>query len=149
MQLTEHFSLEELIASEMASRLGINNTPPPSVCISLLILAQGLEEVRTLLISPIHVNSGYRSKQLNQVVGGSKTSDHIIGLAADIICPTFGKPLEICRAIAASNIPFKQVIHEFGHWCHISFALPHEEAKRELLTIASVATGYQEGLLTV
>lgn len=150
MQLTEHFSLEELIASHTAVRLGIDNTPPASLMPNLHVLAAGLERVRTALHGrPIHVNSGYRSLALNTKIGGAKHSRHIDGLAADLICPAFGSPLAVCRAIAAAGLKPDQVIHEFGQWCHVSFVAPGGAPRGELLTISSAASGYQVGLHSV
>ena len=147
MQLSEHFSLEELIASDTAARFGIDNTPPESLMPNLRALAQGLELVRTALGNlPIHINSGYRGLALNTKIGGAKTSRHMEGLAADIICPKFGSPLEVCRAIVAAQVKPDQVIHEFGKWCHVSFAAPGKAPRGELLTIASSARGYEPGL---
>ena len=74
---------------------------------------------------------------------------HTYGLAADILCPAFGPPLEVCRAIAKSTIPSDQIIHDFGRWCHIGFALAGHTARNELLTIASLARGYELGLRSV
>jgi len=123
MMLSEHFSLEELTASEVAARAGIDNTPSPEAMRNLLRLTEGLELVRAALRNnPINVTSGYRSPRLNQMVGGAKNSMHTQGLAADILCPSFSPPLEVCRAIAASGIPVHQIIHEFGRWCHVAFA---------------------------
>jgi zinc D-Ala-D-Ala carboxypeptidase len=146
MQLTPNFSFEELTASETAARDGIDNTPPDALMDNLLALANGLEKVRALLGNPIHVNSGYRCPALNAKVGGASNSRHMTGLAADIVCPQFGSPLDVCRAVANSGIAVDQVIHEFATWCHVSFAAPGTAPKHELLTIASAATGYQPGL---
>jgi hypothetical protein len=147
MQLTDHFSLEELIASETAARQGIDNAPPAALMPNLRALAAGLELVRTALGGrPIHINSGYRCKALNTRIGGAKLSRHMDGLAADILCPSFGTPLEVCRAIVAAGVKPDQVIHEFGKWCHVSFAAPGAQPRGELLTIASAARGYEVGL---
>lgn len=147
MQLTEHFSLEELIASQTAARAGIDNTPSAAIVANLRVLAQGLEHVRAALGGkPIHVSSGYRSEALNRAVGGAGKSAHMLGLAADIICPQFGSPLEVCRAIVAAGVKTDQIIHEFGHWCHVAFAAANEVARGDLLTIASAARGYEHGL---
>lgn len=147
MQLTDHFSLEELIASETAARSGIDNTPPAELMSNLIALAKGLERVRAALGGrPIHINSGYRSPALNAAVGGAKKSRHMEGLAADILCPQFGRPLEVCRAIVAAGVQTDQIIHEFGKWCHVSFAAPGKVPRGELLTIASAAQGYEDGL---
>jgi hypothetical protein len=147
LQLTEHFSLEELIASEIAARKGIDNTPADNLIRNLQVLAEGLERVRASLGGrPIHVNSGYRCSELNRIVGGAQNSLHMQGLAADILCPQFGAPLEVCRTIAASGIELDQVIHEFGRWCHVSFPLPGAIGRKQLLTIVSTTEGYRVGL---
>src|SRR5437867_9174680 len=150
MMLSTHFSLEELVASEVATRRGLDNTPPNEVMRNLSRLAEGLELVRAALgNNPIHVTSGYRSKRLNQMVGAATNSMHTQGLAADIRCPAFGQPLEVCRALATSRIPVDQIIHEFGRWCHVGFAPNGHAARNELLTIANAATGYELGLRNV
>ena len=146
MQITEHFSLEELIASEVAARKGIDNTPSADIVANLRTLAAGLERVRVVLDKPIHVTSGYRCPALNEEIGGAHDSMHMQGLAADILCPRFGGPLEVCRAIAAAGIVTDQIIHEFGRWTHVAFAAPGKQARNALLTIASAARGYQSGL---
>ena len=148
--LSAHFSLEELTASEVAARAGIDNTPSAEVVRNLVRLAEGLELVRVALgHHAIHVTSGYRSPKLNQLVGGSNNSMHIQGLAADILCPAFGPPLEVCRAIARSGIGTDQIIHEFGKWTHVAFPRPGQIGRNELLTIRSVATGAEPGLRNV
>ena len=150
MMLSAHFSLEELTASEVAARAGIDNTPSAEVVRNLARLAEGLELVRLALGNkPVHVTSGYRSARLNQMVGGSKNSMHIQGLAADILCPAFGPPLEVCRAIARSGIATDQIIHEFGKWTHVAFPRPGQIGRNELLTIRSVATGAELGLKNI
>lgn len=147
MQLSEHFSLEELIASEVAARQGIDNTPPPDIIANLRELARGLELVRNSLGNlPIHVSSGYRCPELNARVGGARNSAHLSGLAADIVCPQFGSPLDVCLLIASRHIATDQIIHEFGSWCHVAFAAPGTFARNERLTIASAARGYEPGL---
>lgn len=121
-QLTPHFTLAELTASETAERRGINNAPDPLAAKNLFRLAELLEQVRALLgAKPIRISSGYRSVALNKAVGGASNSDHLIGMAADFTCPDFGDPLKICRAIAGSGIKFGQLIWE-GTWVHISAA---------------------------
>src|SRR5438093_11543543 len=103
MMLSEHFSLEELTESEVAARAGIDNTPSAETMRNLLRLAAGLELVRAALgNNPIHVTSGYRSPRLNQMVGGAKNSMHTQGLAADILCPAFGR---LSRFAAPSRPP--------------------------------------------
>lgn len=143
MKLTPHFSLEELIASEVAARKHIDNHPPQDVLANIIALAEGLEQVRTALGGhPILVTSGYRSPQLNEAVGGSKNSAHMQGLAADFICPHVGTPFDICMAIVASDIQFDQLIHEYGRWVHIAFAAPGKQPRGECLSIFNAKEGY-------
>ena len=136
MRLSENFTLEELTASETAARKGIDNTPSEEVIDNLKRLAAALQEVRALLNHrAILVSSGYRSPELNQAVGGSATSDHCKGLAADFICPSYGTPNDIVRAIAASDLPFKQVIREFDKWVHLSIPEEGQEPRKQALII--------------
>jgi zinc D-Ala-D-Ala carboxypeptidase len=136
MRLSENFSLEELTASETAARKGIDNTPSEEVIDNLKRLAAALQEVRALLNHrAILVSSGYRSPELNQAVGGSATSDHCKGLAADFICPSYGTPNDIVRAIAASGLSFKQVIREFDKWVHLAIEEEGQEPRKQALII--------------
>jgi hypothetical protein len=121
MQLSEHFTLEELSFSSTAVTRGIDNLPPVEVVEHLKATAEGLEKVRALLGHPIHIDSGYRSPALNAAVRGVAASAHCTGYAADFICPAFGTPLEIVKRIAADTyLCFDQLIQE-GTWVHISF----------------------------
>jgi len=122
MQLSEHFTLEELTFSEMAIRHGFNNTPSPEVLDNLKELASHLEDVRNVLGNPIRVSSGYRSPVVNSLVGSKPSSAHVKGLAADFTCPDFGSVRDIVHAIIGSDIQYDQVIYEFNSWCHIGFA---------------------------
>lgn len=119
-QLTEHFTFEELTASNTAAAHHIDNTPPADVADHLHVLAEGLELVRTLLDFPLHINSGYRCPALNKVIGGVPNSAHQTGYAADFVCPQFGVPIDVVHKIQESDIKFDQLIQE-GTWTHISF----------------------------
>lgn len=131
-QLSAHFTLEEAVLSQTASRLSINNDPPLDVVRNMKAAALGLELVRLELGGlPIHINSWYRCPALNQAVGSKPTSDHISGFAIDLTCPQFGSARDIVLAIKASNIQFQQLIWEFDSWAHISF----NGMKRQVLTI--------------
>ena len=130
-KLSEHFTLEELTFSATAQRKQIDNKPPAEVLDNMKRLAAGLEEVRAALGNkPMRINSGYRSPKLNRAVGGARLSAHMAGYAADFVCPEFGSPLKIVKALAATGIQFDKLIQE-GTWVHISFA---PEARRQLLT---------------
>jgi zinc D-Ala-D-Ala carboxypeptidase len=143
MQLSQNFSLAQLIYSETAENDGIDNTPPPEIIENLKRLADGLEAVQALLGAPLEISSGYRCPALNEAVGGSSASQHVRGLAADFVCPAFGSPLEVARAVQQSGILFDQCILEYGRWVHMSF----DEAPRgRLLTIYDEKEGYLAGL---
>lgn len=139
MNLTPHFSLEELTAT---AHRELDNTPPAAVVEALTDTAQHMEAVRALLgDASIHVNSGYRSAAVNKAVGGAASSAHLGGHACDFICPAFGSPLSICRMLAASRLQFDQLIEE-GTWVHISF---DPKMRRQILTKRE-GGGYALGL---
>ena len=141
MNLSAHFTLEELTASELADRHGIDNKPTdPSVIDNLKTLAEGLERVRTLLNKPILINSAYRCLPVNQLLGSKPTSQHTKGLAADIICPSFGSPSDIIKKIVSSTIEYDQVILEFDRWIHISFAEEGKAPRKQALIINKSGT---------
>jgi len=121
MQLSPHFSLAELTASQTAARKGLDNTPDAVVKNNLTITAANLEKVRDLLKHPIIISSGYRSPAVNRAVGGSATSAHTKGWAVDFICPGFGSPVQVVEKLKSSDLIFDQIIEE-GTWVHISFA---------------------------
>ena len=125
MQLSEHFTLEELTFSQTATRKGINNEPSEAVKANLAVLAKGLERVRAILLCPLHISSGYRSVELNRAIGGTAKSAHIDGYAADFTAPAFGNPEAIVRQLKRTGIQCDQCIMEGGAnggWVHISFA---------------------------
>lgn len=138
--LSSHFTLEEMVQSQTASRQDLDNTPPADILANLTATAGRMEAVRVLLGHPLLISSGYRSPAVNAAVGGVATSAHVHGWAVDFICPPFGDPFAICMAIAASDIAFDQVIQE-GTWVHISFAPTMRQA---LLT--KVGGGYATGI---
>lgn len=119
MNLSEHFTYEELTFSEKALRLGIENKPPAEIYTNLVRLANKLEEVRKAIVKPVIINSGYRSKLVNDAVGSTERSQHRVGCAADFVAPGM-TPDEICRAIIASEIQYDQLIKEYDSWVHIS-----------------------------
>lgn len=133
MNLTAHFSLQELTASDTASRLGIDNTPSASIIDKLRITAQGLERIRSLVGKPLHVNSGYRSPELNRAIGSKDSSQHVAGEAADIICKGMA-PADLAQLVADNSVDLgiDQVILEFDAWVHVSFT---ERPRHMVLTI--------------
>ena len=143
MQLSPHFTLAQLECSETAASHGIDNSAPAELHENLRRLAAGLEQVQALLGHPLDISSGYRCGALNTMVGGSATSQHVLGQAADFTCPGFGPPLEVALEIAGSAVDFDQVILEYGRWVHISFT---SAPRKRMLTIYSTSQGYLAGL---
>ena len=148
MKLSAHFTLRTLTHSDTARALGIANTPPLRLVKNLARLARSLEAIRSLLQRPLLISSGFRSPVLNAEVGGSRTSHHTLGLAADFTCKQFGSPFEICRRLRRSTIPFAQLIYEFGNrddggWIHVSFA---RKSRRKIMTICLGDKRYRRGL---
>lgn len=125
MKLTEHFTLEELIASNKAKVLGLDNKPCYTEIQNLLNLCVNvLEPLRVAWGKPIRVNSGYRSEAVNKAVGGVVNSQHKLGQAADItswsMSPSENEQLfKLCKQL---NLPYDQLIDEKGYsWLHISY----------------------------
>lgn len=137
-QLSSHFTLAEMTTSQEAARRDIDNTPPLEVVPHLVRTAQGLEAVRVRLGgAPIIISSGYRCPELNRAIGGSRTSQHMTGQAADIIVPRFGNPTEVAAALRDSGIEYDQLILEFGRWVHISFT---QQPRHQALIIDRAGT---------
>jgi hypothetical protein len=121
MQLSEHFTLEELTHNDDRER---ENTPNDTEKNNLKRLAEFLEEVKTVLGGkPVMVNSAFRSKAVNDAVGSKDTSQHRIGCAADLRIPGM-TPDEVVKSIISSGIAYDQIIREFDRWTHIS--VPNE-----------------------
>lgn len=141
MNLTPHFTLDELTASEVAERNGWDNTPGSAELANLRRLADFLEQIKALLGGkPIMINSAYRSKQVNDAVGSRDTSQHRVGCAADIRVPGM-TPDQVVKAIMASPLPFDQVIREFDRWTHVSIPnTPDTAARRQALIIDRTGT---------
>lgn len=144
-QLSEHFTLEEATHSDTAIKLGISNQPDERQLGNLKKSAEGMEKVRALLGKPIGISSWLRLPAVNVAVGGSKVSAHMDGFAIDFTCPAVGVPLEIAKKIAASDIQYDQMIHEYGRWVHISF---DPALRKQQLTIFKPEGKYKPGLLT-
>ncbi len=149
--LSEHFDLSELTVSQAAARAGLRNVPLPGYRENLRRLACALEQIRLLLGGhPIVITSGYRSADVNRLIGGAPQSAHLLGLAADFICPGYGTPQQICQALLDSPIGFDQLIYE-GSWVH--FAIPDsrlEDPRRDVLTAIFAPgqnTRYAKGIL--
>jgi len=141
MNITPHFTLDELTASESAERNGWDNTPNDAELENLKRLADMLEQVKVVLGGkPIMINSAFRSKKVNDAVGSRDTSQHRLGCAADIRVPGM-TPDEVVRKVIASGISFDQVIREFDRWTHISVPnSPDTTPRKQALIIDKVGT---------
>jgi len=141
--MTPNFTLAEFTASDKAIEWEIDNTPPWDVLGAILATCNGLERIMRLTGADIKILSGYRSKQLNAIVGGSLHSQHMRGQAADFVCHGYGSPKDIALLIVANKelIGFDQLIQENNRWIHISFT---ENPRFSVLTNSDV--GYTPGL---
>lgn len=146
MNLSEHFTLEELCFSEAAERLGLDNTPSAAIIANLGRVAEVMEAIRARLgDKAIVVHSGYRSVEVNRAVGGVGASAHCLGLACDFASPAFGTPVEVALAIVRSGIEYDQLILEYG-WVHVGVASPGMLSRREVLTKRSPQAAYEWGI---
>lgn len=145
MQLTPHFSLQELTVSDWAARHGVSNQPNSIEIENLKRTAVMMEAVRTVLGDrPIFVHSAYRSAAVNVAVGGVETSAHCRGLACDFVCVGLDN-LTAARMIVASNLVFSQLILEYG-WIHIGLPDVGQTAKCQLMTKRSATSHYENGI---
>lgn len=145
MQLSKNFSLAELVASQIATRKGIDNTPAPAIVANLTRLATLLEQVRAVVGAPIAISSGYRSPALNKALSGAANSAHVLGLAADISTAKLA-PKALALLIRQSGIIFDQLIYE-GTWVHIGLSVG--APRRQVLTakFAGGGASYVAGIV--
>ena len=138
MNLTEHFTLEELTHTDHRE---FENNPNIDEVANLNRLAEFLEQVKTVLGGkPIMINSAFRCKQVNDAVGSKDTSQHRIGCAADIRVPDM-TPDEVVKAIISSGIGYDQIIREFDRWTHISVpSVAGSNPRRQALIIDKAGT---------
>jgi zinc D-Ala-D-Ala carboxypeptidase len=136
--MTPHFTLAELTAT---SHRQFDNTPNEAETANLQRLAEFLEQVKTALDGkPIMINSGFRSKQVNDSVGSRDSSQHRIGAACDFRVPGM-TPDAVVRAVIAAGLPFDQIIREFDAWTHISVTnTPDGTPRRQALIIDKAGT---------
>lgn len=126
-QLTPNFSVKELT---------VTNKPYPNVPTEVEVenlrklAVHILQPLRDAVKKPVIVNSAFRSEKVNKAVGGTATSQHRFGQAADIRI-TGMSPLEVCKFIIAQGLPFDQLIEE-GTWTHVSFG---PRNRRQILTM--------------
>lgn len=118
-QISKNFALSEFIDSDTADRYGIDNTPSEQAVENITLLCTKLlQPLRSLYGKPMHINSGFRCKELNDITpGSSDTSDHIKGLAADIRCDN---PKALLQCLLASKLVFDQAIL-YPTFLHLSY----------------------------
>lgn len=118
----KYFTIKEMTKSSTAKANGIDNTPSDEGVLKLQKLIEAvLDPLREWYGKPIRVTSGYRCKALNEAVGGSDTSQHRLGEAADITVGTKKGNKKLFEYIK-DNLPFDQLINESNFsWVHVSY----------------------------
>lgn len=149
MNLTEHFTLDEMTASTTAIRLGITNLAPAGVIVKLTALCVHIWEPVRVRFGPVTIHSGYRCDALNVAVGGVSNSQHVLGEAGDGSCR--GVDNMVLAAWIRDNLAFDQLILEAHHkdgpetgWVHASYR--EEQMRTEVFTMhaGSYVTGLVE-----
>jgi hypothetical protein len=119
MQLSRNFSLDEFLVSQTAERHGIDMSPSPEIEQNIRNYVETLlQPLRDEVKRAIFISSGYRPEELNTRIGGSRTSAHMFGEAADFRVAGMS-PYEVCIVIRDMDLPYDQNIHEFGRWTHL------------------------------
>lgn len=151
MKLSKNFSVAELSKSEAATRQGLDNTPSMAVIDNLQQLTDNILQPIRDNFGPVVVTSGYRSPAVNKAIGGSTTSDHCKGFAADF--EVLGMDNKELALWIKDNLKFTQLILEFyrkgvgdSGWIHVSYN--KDNLKNEVLTAVKVGgkTVYQKGI---
>ena len=138
MNLTMHFTLEEMIRSNYAEKHDINNSPSQIIIDNLIMLCVLiLEPLRAAINKPIRINSGYRCKELNKAVGGVPESHHLQGLAADI---NFSSEADLKKMLFSlkDNIHLDLALIErskSSSWLHVQLPLKGRPPRRRITSI--------------
>lgn len=132
MKLSTHFTLAEMTAT--AVRL-VNNTPSNEEVDNMVYLCTELLEPVRAQFGPLHTTSGYRSAEVNRRIGGSTTSAHVRGCAWDGFPLRDGKWSDVVEFLVHSDLPYDQVIYEFGRWVHIGTKPRGVGVRRQALMI--------------
>lgn len=120
-KLSENFSLQEAITSQIAIKKGIVNQPNTAQLINLVRSAGYMQEIRAIKNVPIVPSSWFRSSLLNDAVDGAENSWHPQGLAVDFVIPGLTVK-EAIDLILELDLPFMEIINEYDLWIHIAFA---------------------------
>jgi hypothetical protein len=138
MKISEHLSLSEVTRSETAKRKGISNNPTAEHLENFKLLAENVfEKIRNHFGVPIHISSGYRSKELNSAIGGSQSSQHSKGQAIDIDMDGSGDGVTNADVFnfIKDNLEYDQLIWELGNdknpdWVHVSYSKDKNRKQR-------------------
>lgn len=130
----KYFTINELCKSTTAQQNRIDNTPSLEIVKNLEQLVTNiLDPLREAWGKPIFVTSGYRCKKLNAKVGGSKTSQHVLGQAVDIKTDSVSNNKKLFQLIQSLKLPYDQLINEYNYsWVHVSFG---PRNRRQILNI--------------
>ena len=124
--ISKHITLKEATHSDTAKAKGISNVPNEVQLAAMRLVAEKcFEPLREWYGKPIRINSFFRSVELNKAVKGSKTSDHVKGMAIDLDAGSNAENLKLFNWLK-DNVEFTQLIHEYGdksgpEWLHISY----------------------------
>lgn len=132
MTLTPHFSFEELTRTGQSALQDANRREAMPYLDRLMALADMLEGVRAKF-GTVRVNSGFRGPAVNAAVGGSATSQHSLGEAADIVCPAVTVDVLHRWIVVESLLPYGQCILEKppgSAWVHLSIGAPYRPAAK-------------------
>ena len=145
MKLTENLTLLEATKSNTATRLGIDNTPPPAIIDRMVETAEKIFQPLRDALGPIRVSSFYRSPDLNRAIGGSKTSQHCKGEAIDMQGILATNKMLFNSACDLED--FDQIIWEFGtleepDWVHVSYSKTHNRKQILRATKIGKRTAY-------
>ena len=146
IRLSKNFALSEMVKSATAERLGVDNSPGLHHLVNLTHLAINILQPVREQFGVITINSGYRSPALNSKVGGSKTSQHCNGQAADF--ESFSTPNPDLAKWISKNLEFDQLILEFydgkdpnSGWVHCSYNLMGN--RKKIMTALKTKSGVQ------
>jgi hypothetical protein len=133
--MSKYFGLKELSRSAVAERQHIDNEPTyEDMRRMCYLMEECLDPIREAWGNPIMVNSGYRSRALNEAVGGAPTSQHLTGEAADITTGSIGGNKALFGLIQSLGVDFDQLIDEQEYsWIHISCRYKGKGNRKQVL----------------
>ena len=148
-KITENFTLEEMFRSETAEKRRIDNRPNAEIEANLTYLVKNvLQPLRDHFGVPIRVTSGYRSPALNRAIGGSSSSWHSHGCAADIQIPSGRVSLKEVFSYIYENLPYTELIAEGidrngrVSWVHVALVKGREASKNGIDAAGRYCTKY-------